>query len=210
MPTRTSDKRAIHAGSPADVAEVAARQLPLPALAMATASRLYAAAAGSAALPSLTAKALATQPGQMCMVSFVARGDEGLRPVAASHAQAGTARYLRSVIVPRRNTPADAFSHTVLRSGGALRMAITRPRQLRLWLPAVYWPYVERAGVTGVLAAALMERGQPFGALLLWRERDQPPFDESDQAYVVTLAARLALGLAEHPLVGSAPTASYN
>jgi GAF domain-containing protein len=167
---------------------------------MATASRLYTAAAGSDALPGLTAKALANVPGQMCLVSLTSKGGEDLRPVAISHAHAGAARKLRNAIVTGRNAPADAFSHTVLRSGGALRMAISRPRQLRLWLPPVYWPYVEQAAVSGVLAAALTDRNRAFGALLLWREGDQPAFDESDEAYVVALATRLALGLADHPL----------
>jgi hypothetical protein len=177
---------------------------------MATASGLFAAAAETDSLPDLTATALAVAPGQMCLVSLAPSGGEGLRPVAVSHARASSSRYLRSVIVPQRKTPADAFSHTVLRSGGVLRMAINRPRQLRLWLPPVYWPYVERTAVSGVLAAALTERKRAFGALLLWREHDQPPFDESDEAYLVTLAMRLALGLAHHPIVSSSPRAAYN
>jgi GAF domain-containing protein len=87
-------------------------------------------------------------------------------------------------------------------------MAIGSPHVLRLWLPSVYWPYAERAGVSGVLAAALRDRDRVFGALLLLRERDQPAFNEVDQAYVTSLAARLALGLTTHPLLASiAPSA---
>jgi hypothetical protein len=200
MPIRTIDKCANRAGRHETAAQLDHRQLPAPALAMATASRLYTAAAGSDALLGLTAKALANVPGQMCLVSLAPGSGGGLRPVAVSHALAGATRHLRNVIVAGRNTPADAFSDTVSRSGGGLRMAISRPRQLRLWLPPVYWRYVERAAVSAVLAAALTDRDRAVGAVLLWREGDQPAFDESDEAYVVSLATRLALGLADHPL----------
>jgi GAF domain-containing protein len=146
----------------------------------------------------------------MCLVSLASSGGEGLRPVAVAHRRASASRYLRSVIGQQRDTPPDAFSKAVLRSGGALRMAISRPDQLRLWLPPVYWPYVERVAVNGVLAAALTGRNRAFGALLLWREGDQPPFDESDETYLVILAMRLALGLADHPLVRLPPAAAFS
>jgi GAF domain-containing protein len=82
-------------------------------------------------------------------------------------------------------------------------MAISSPRVLRLWLPETYWPSAERAGVSSVLAAALRDRDRVFGTLLLWREHDQPAFNELDEAYVVSLAARLTLGLARHPMAAS-------
>lgn len=171
------------------------------AQAMATASRLFSAACSANALADLAASALAVEPGQMCLLSLAGHGGESLRPVALAHVRPNVSRTLNRLVVPSRQTPADAFSRAVLRSGSALRMAIGSPSMLRLWLPDVYWPYVERAAVSGVLAAALRDDNRVFGALLLWRERDQPAFDELDQAYVMSLAARLALGLATHPLV---------
>ena len=139
----------------------------------------------------------------MCLVSMACRGGDGLRPVAVAHARPTESRKLQRFLAPDRQTPADAFSRAVFRSGGALHMAISSPRLLRLWLPEAYWPYAERTGVSGVLAAALRDRDRVFGTLLLWRERDQPAFNELDQAYVVSLAARLTLGLATHPMAAS-------
>jgi GAF domain-containing protein len=201
MPIWTRDKRTFHRRFDDSAAQEAAAPAPARVKAMAAASHIFAAAPDANALPKLAATALADTPGQMCLVSLAGQGDESLRPVAIAHARPNAARNLHPVLAQDPHTPADAFSCEVFRSGRALRMQIGRPRILRLWLPDVYWPHVERVGVSGVLAAALRHRGRVVGALLLWRERDQPAFDASDQAYVVSLAERLAFGLATHQLV---------
>jgi GAF domain-containing protein len=168
---------------------------------MTTASRIFAAAPDATALPQLAASALADAPGQMCLLSLTGGDGANLRPMALAHVRPNASRRLHGVLAPIHQTPADAFSREVLRSGRALRMPIGSPRLLRLWLPDAYWPYVEQVGVSGVLAAALRDRDRVVGTVLLWREHGQPAFDESDQAYVVSLGARLALGLAAHPRV---------
>jgi hypothetical protein len=201
MPGWIRDIGATPAGLPERAALAAERPTPVNVKAMATASRIFAAAAGADALAALAASALAEEPGQMCLVSMACREGDGLRPVAVAHARPTESRKLQRFLAANRPTPpADAFSRAVLRSGGALHMAISSPRVLRLWLPEAYWPSAERAEVSSVLAAALRDRERVFGTLLLWRERDEPAFNELDQAYVVSLATRLALGLATLPM----------
>jgi GAF domain-containing protein len=203
MARRTIDLGALHSQPSDGAAQATDARSPVCVKAMSTASRLFSATCDPGALPDLAASLLAVEPGQMCVVSLAGPGDESLRPVAIAHVRPNVSRSLRGIVAPDRNTPADAFSRTVLRSGRALRMAIGSPHVLRLWLPSVYWPYAERAGVSGVLAAALRDRDRVFGALLLLRERDQPAFNEVDQTYVTSLAARLALALTTHPLLAS-------
>jgi hypothetical protein len=207
MPIRTNDKGVRIARPPDREPYVAYPHLPVRALAMATASRLYAAGSQPHELPVLAAHELAIDPGDMCLVSLRSNALEALRPVAVAHARPSAQRHLRSVVASRERAekddtttttttpPADAFSQTVVRTRGTLRMTIDSPRQLRLWFPPVYWPYLERAGVSSVMAAALVHRHLVLGALLLWRERDQPAFDTSDAEYVSQLATRVALGL---------------
>jgi hypothetical protein len=159
---------------------------------MRTAAMLFATSSDPPTLLASTATALASQPGQACVVSLAGRGGARLRPVAVAHERASTAQCLRQNLVPAK---ADAFSRTVQRSGRALRMRIDSPAVLRLWLPDEYWPYAERAALSGVLAVALTRRTSVLGTLLLWRERDQPAFADADQDYVVEVAARIALAL---------------
>ncbi|MDQ6673758.1 MAG: hypothetical protein M3069_23940 [Chloroflexota bacterium] len=193
---------------PEGAARATDARLPVQLRALASASRLFSAAAEGKPLPDLVASALAAEPGEMCLVSLADRTGASLRPVAVAHRRPSVGRKLHSIVSAATPTPADAFSHAVLRSGSALRMAISNPSMLRLWLPEVYWPYTDCAAVSGVLAAPLIDREWVFGALLMWRERDQPRFDELDQAYVVSLAQRLALGLVTHPVVSSTPPAA--
>jgi hypothetical protein len=203
MPSWTRHRSATHTQLPATTALAANGHRTAVVKAMATASRIFSVAEDVEALSNVAAGMLAVEPGQLCLVSLACRGGDALRPVALAHERPTESRTLRRVLTPQLRTPADAFSREVFRSGGALRMVISRPRQLRLWLPDAYWAYVERTGVSGVLAAALRDRDRVFGTLLLWRERDQPAFNELDQAYVVSLAARLTLGLATHPMAAS-------
>ncbi|HEY3062713.1 MAG TPA: hypothetical protein VGL99_27385 [Chloroflexota bacterium] len=174
---------------------VAPALTPTAVRGMRTAAALFGAAADAPPLVMRTAESLAQAPGQACLVSLVGPAGGELGPVAVAHAEARHTRALRRIVGHARRVAADAFSRTVQRTGGALCLSITRPRQLRLWLPEAYWSYAERRAVHGVLAVALRRRRRVVGTLLLWREADQPGFDEADQAYVVELAGRVALGL---------------
>lgn len=196
MSVWTRDMGALHTRLSERAAQAADARAPVHVKAMATAARVFSATTDATALLNLAAGELAAEPGQMCLVSLANSAGDSLRPVAVAHERPAVSRSLSRIVAPRCQTPADAFSRAVLRTGGALRMAIGSPHMLRLWLPNVYWPYAERAGVSGVLAAALRDHDRVVGTLFLWRERDQPAFDEVDQAYVMSLAARLTLGLA--------------
>jgi GAF domain-containing protein len=155
------------------------------------------------------ARALAIQPGHLCLVSLVEGhgGQEVLRPVCVAHAQPGGGLELRQALAASREPRAeanddliviapDAFSRAVQRSRSSLRMQLGSPRLWRLWLPPEYWAYADRVYIRAVLAAALVRHGRVVGTLLLWREGETAAaFTAADQAYVVAMAARLALGL---------------
>jgi hypothetical protein len=160
---------------------------------MAAASDLFARANDTPSLLRITAEALAAGPGCMCLVSLV--GDDGLEPYAIAHGRPAAQRRLRRIVADPAGIPADAFSRTVHRTCGPLRMPIGSAHVLRLWLPHAYWSYLERVRVQGVLAAPLARGGQVLGTLLLWRECEQATYAEADQAYVSALAGRLALDL---------------
>jgi GAF domain-containing protein len=164
------------------------------ARALAAASALFTTTTDTSDLLRTVARTLALEPGQMCLVSLVHQ--DVLQPVVVDHAGMDAANHLRSLIVPGRATPADAFSLQALRTGRTYKMPIGDPRLPPLWLPSAYWSYTERVHINGVLAAPLRTREERLGALLLWRENGAPAFDEADADYVDGLAARLAVALA--------------
>jgi len=174
--------------------------------AMTTASELYASARDTPTLLRNAANSLAARPGAMCLVSLA--GSDGLRPFTVAHREPGFARDLEQILaVSREAPPADAFSQTVQRNGGSLRMDVGSTGTLRLWLPPAYWTYLERTRVRRVLAAALVRRGQVRGTLLLWREQDQAEYVAADQAFVSELAGRLAQGIALRNAIAATATA---
>jgi GAF domain-containing protein len=141
------------------------------------------------------AEQLAVEPGQMCLISLIGGSGEGLQPVALAHERSGAVERLREQIGWGVTPGPDAFSREVRRTGRSLRIPIMNPRQLWLWLPQEYAAVAERGGVSGLLAAALINRSRVVGTVLLWRERERPAFGEADEAYVGALAKRLGLGL---------------
>jgi hypothetical protein len=163
------------------------------AQALSTASDLFAAAGDTRSLLRGTAEALAAAPGAMCLVSL-ADGDV-LRPYTVAHRSPGASRRLRRILTEASASPADAFSRSVQRNAGALRMSVGSTRLLRLWLPRAYWSYVERVRVSEVVAAALVQQSQVLGTVLLWRESGQAAYSREDQAYVQAVARRVAMGL---------------
>jgi GAF domain-containing protein len=164
---------------------------------MLTASRLFLGANAAAEdLLQLSASTLAYEPGQMCLISLAARSQaDSLRPAAVAHVDPTAHAQLQRILLDARSLPADAFSRAAFRARSAVRMNIENRRVLRLWLPAPYWPYVERVGIASVMGLAIRARSRPVGTLLLWRQPGLPAFDRADQEYVACLAARLALAL---------------
>jgi GAF domain-containing protein len=177
--------------------------IDMPALnAMRTAERAFAAAASPADLLATAADALATQPGQTCLVSLV--DGEVLRPVGVAHVLSSSAAELRGVIQDVEAACADAFSRAAQLRCAALRMRIGNPSLLQLWLPDAYLDYAARKRISAVLAAPLAIRGRVLGTFLLWREGEHaPPYTASDQAYVAGLAGRLALALQAYRASGA-------
>jgi hypothetical protein len=163
------------------------------AQAFATASDLFASARDARSLLRGTAEALAAAPGAMCLVSLAEGGV--LRPYTVAHRSPGSARRLRRIVAEAHASPADAFSRSVLRNAGSLRMSVGSTRLLRLWLPKAYWSYVERVRVREVVAAVLARQGQVLGTVLLWRESGQLAYSREDQAYVHAVAQRVSMGL---------------
>jgi GAF domain-containing protein len=172
----------------------AARKGPeaIPARVMAAASELFSGQSDTPQLLTAAADALSAEPGPVCLVSVADTGGD-LLPLAIAHADPTASRALQSILARSRSAPADAFSCMVARTGGSLRVAISIPWLLELWLPAAYLAYAKRTQISNVLAAALVRQGTVQGTLLLWREHGQPAFSEADEAYVTGLAARLAL-----------------
>jgi GAF domain-containing protein len=168
---------------------------PTAADAMRTASRLFVDSHPHPVehLLEHAARALAADPGDMCLISR-ARG-AALQPVAVAHRSRAAMQTLRAIVRSSDPPSADAFSRAVQRSRGSLVMRACRARTLRLWLPPAYWVYVERRAVSSLLAAPLECRGRVFGTLLLWRENGRDAFVERDLAYVNALAARLGFAL---------------
>jgi hypothetical protein len=163
------------------------------AQAFATASDLFASARDTRSLLRGTAEALAAAPGAMCLVSLT--DGEVLRPYTVAHRSPGSTRRLRRIVTEAGASSADAFSRSVQRNAGSLRMSIGSTKLLRLWLPQAYWSYVDRVRVREVVAAALAQQGQVLGTVLLWRESGQAAYSREDQAYVQAVASRVSMGL---------------
>jgi len=168
----------------------------VPALnAMRTAERVFATTHTRADLLVSAIDALASQPGQMCLVSLV--DGEALRPAGVAHALSSRTGELRELINHLgKGDGADAFSRAAQTQCSPVRMRIGDPALLELWLPDPYWDYARRTSVSTVMAAPLAVRNKVLGTFLLWREGEgASPYTASDQAYVAGLAARLALAL---------------
>jgi GAF domain-containing protein len=167
---------------------------------MATAAKLFTHATTPRRLVGSAARMLASEPGNVCVISLVSEHDQHLRPVRVAHTRSADTRELRRALEQPRHVASnvvDAFSRAVQRSGRSLRMAIGEVWVARLWLPEPYWAHLERHGITSVLGAPLRTpAGSLLGTLVVWRERDQPAYTGADEAFLNALAGRLALGIA--------------
>jgi GAF domain-containing protein len=162
---------------------------------MATAAELFATEHEPHKLVSAAAQLLAAEPGAMCLISLATGPLHTLQPVALAHAHPSPLQRMGEQLRRGVRLQPDAFSREVQKTRGTLRMRVSNPRLLRLWFPSEYALYAERVGVGALLATALICRRRVVGTLLLWRERGQRAFSDSDEAYVAALADRLALAL---------------
>jgi K+-sensing histidine kinase KdpD len=166
--------------------------------AMAEASRSLAAASLSedAVYQTLVEQATRTL-GDGCAVAIVSEDEDHLVVPAVHHADPDALKLLRELVAsmstarPWQQTLAGQVAHT----GQAVRRDGLSSGAVRQVVPQELWPYLGRYPIQSLMAVPLGVEGRTFGALVLSRLGDSPPYAAEDQAFAQDLADRAALAI---------------
>ena len=154
--------------------------------------RLSLTAGGAALLVDRVADGLATILGGSCIVMLIGADGQTLRP-AASHLQTpettGLLHQLVEALPPRLapDTPESAAT-------GGKPVQLVGP-QLRSQVDSHYWPFLDAAGVRGLLALPMIAAGESVGALVILRSQVDAPLSVADEALLGDVATRIGFAL---------------
>ncbi len=139
---------------------------------------------------------LAELVGDGALVTILDDSAQWLHPVASYHAVDAHHQLARQLLGagPIR---ADAdVSARVLRTGEPVVVAAPSPEHMKAAIAAEFWPYIDQYPLHTILVVPLRAQGRIFGTIALWRDLTRTAFMPNDQEFVLDLADRAALAVA--------------
>jgi PAS domain S-box-containing protein len=162
------------------------------------AGREFSAATGELdSLLDIVARRLGETLGDACSVRLVPCGAEWREPEgAAFHRDPALLEATREVMNLGRQRFGEGISGRVAATGKAVLLAQVTTADVVASTDPRYRAYLERLGVTSLMALPLSCRGKVVGVAVLLRSRPDHPYDEDDHRFAQSIAddAALAIG----------------
>jgi GAF domain-containing protein len=159
---------------------------------MALTSAAFAAGPARRQISGAAARLLARALDSGCAITWLA-SERRMAPVAVAHPGRPEQIWLRALAREDPAGIAGAFGAKVCQTGQPAILCVVWSSLLRLWTSPVYWPYLERHEVSGLLVLPLCARGTVVGVLTVWREHPRAAFDEGEVQFLEEVSRRLAL-----------------
>jgi PAS domain S-box-containing protein len=129
--------------------------------------------------------------GDACGITLFAEEENALRTIALHHIHADADVYLRSALayIPLD----DPLAAQLFSDGSPLMITHLEEQHAAQLFSASCGDYLERFGVSGVMAVVLRAQGKMLGAMMVFRGYHQPAYTLDDLSFLQELANRVAL-----------------
>jgi PAS domain S-box-containing protein len=186
-------------------AEDALRRQAARLEALAEASRVFASGLDYEATLDTVARRLCELIGDGALIRVVSPDGQWLVPVAVYHPSPERAALRRRMLAMAPQRADEGLTGRVIASGRTLRVPELTPEFIRAEMKPEYWPYHD--GVTSLLMAPLVHRGQVIGHITLMRDAGGPAYTHDDETLLDDLARRAAQAIENARLYGEAQAA---
>ncbi|MFZ6026142.1 MAG: GAF domain-containing protein [Chloroflexota bacterium] len=129
--------------------------------------------------------------GGACCIALQSDADENLHAVAVDHVNVDTAAELRRLV--SSISMRDVLPKEVVVDGEALFVPHVDRKILQPFIRPAYKRYLERYGLSSLMAVALHAQGHVIGAMLVFRDKGMPGYTGEDLSFLQELANRIAL-----------------
>lgn len=128
--------------------------------------------------------------GDSCHIRVISEDGQWLEPVALRHRNPERTALMRPIVASSPQHVSEGLTAQVLRTGEALRIPELTQERIRTDMKPEYWHYLQSMG--SLLIVPLKQTGRVFGHVTMLRERDQPPYSEEDEAFLLKMAVHAA------------------
>jgi signal transduction histidine kinase len=133
--------------------------------------------------------------GDGCAAYLVTEDNAWLEAVTIRHRDPARRAVIEEVNRARRLRVGEGFAGKVAALGEPIFLSNADPATLRATVVPEFVPYLERVGVSSILAVPLVGRSRVHGALWLTRDPGSPPFTQADLELVEALSDCAAMAL---------------
>ncbi len=131
--------------------------------------------------------------GDACMILQLSEDRQRLRPAAFHHPNPQAFALMQEILSNAWTGSLDAPISGNLLAGEPVRIPEVTSEEIRPLIPHELWPFVDRVGISSLLAVPLRVQGQVIGILSLSRDRPGLLYTQEDQALLQDIADRAAL-----------------
>jgi len=166
-------------------------------------SREFAAATGAYhQLLELVARRISEIVGDLCIIRLVSADGEWLESLGSVyHPDEQVMLAAREAIVAFPTRVGEGPLGHVATSGQPLLVATATPDQFAENMEAKYRPFIDRMGITSLVAVPLTTQGRVMGVLSLNRSRPDTPYTDDDLRLLQDLAAHASLAITNSQLL---------
>lgn len=164
--------------------------------ALADASRVFAEARlDTTTVVNRVAQHIGTILGDNCTIRLLSIDGRQLELAAVYHPQPEAQALLYELATAEAHMIHEGLTGRVFQSGQPFYLPVVDPVEIRSVLKPVYHPYVDRFGITSILAVPLRASGSIIGTLFISRDQPGRPYTTDDQTLLQEIADRAAIAI---------------
>ncbi|HEU4325927.1 MAG TPA: GAF domain-containing protein [Roseiflexaceae bacterium] len=155
----------------------------------------------------LVVQRVAELVGGACAIRLIDEDGQHLRLAALYHPDAELANAARELLAATPQRLDEGTAAVVMQGGEAILVPAVDLVALRATLRPVFWPHIERWPISSLLSVPLRTRAGTLGIISMTRYAGEPPYTSEDQEFLLDLADRAALAIANAQLYRAAEQA---
>ncbi len=142
--------------------------------------------------------------GDGALVTLLDDAGEWLHTQASYHAIPAHDQMARQLLGSQPISVKAEVTAQVLATGQPVVVAGPPPERIKAAIAPEFWPYLDQFTPHTILVVPLRAQGRILGTLALWRDVNPHPFSQADQDFLLDLADRSALAIANARLYAAA------
>jgi PAS domain S-box-containing protein len=133
--------------------------------------------------------------GDLCVIRVLSEDNQSLDVVGTCHKDPEALKLASELFEKERLEETDGLLSWIESVGRSLYLPEISARQLEAMTDRVFWPYVERYGVSSLVMVPLRFKGRVYGTISVSRDGDSPTLTRDDRTLMEEIADRATMAI---------------